>query len=414
MATSTDSKNFINGGEEDQDRLSNLSNDILHDIFSRLNPKYSVQASILGRRWRHLWRSLPNLNFKSDNPPQKSFLGFLNQVLIQSRDTSVDIQSFHLCYKDEAIPRDVFSTWVFAAVVRNVERLAIELPLEKGPVQLPWCLFNSKSLVNFDLGFGHEYPQFVLPSLIDFPKLKSLRLRNVAFVEDVAITRLVSSCPSLEKLVMVVGGVSFGELLIVAPKLEKLRLTLTRYSKAVEGFAIKLRTPNLKNFCWDGYRAEVPQQMPDRIGVATIGMHLEFHKKIGVPFKAIKMSEYRRKKFVRLATKLAEAARDAQSLLLCGRIVEEQFSLANTEECWELQMSKECLLRHLKFVTVEGVVGCVNEFKLLEFLLKYAVALDKVTINEKLPNKERELINLRKKLMEIPRASPKDVFRLEQ
>ncbi|KAK9133769.1 hypothetical protein Scep_013297 [Stephania cephalantha] len=67
----------VNGEE---DRLSDLSDHVLHHIFSFINPKYSVQASVLGKRWRHFWRSLPNLNFQSDNPPQNSFLGFLNQM----------------------------------------------------------------------------------------------------------------------------------------------------------------------------------------------------------------------------------------------------------------------------------------------------------------------------------------------
>ncbi|KAK9133770.1 hypothetical protein Scep_013298 [Stephania cephalantha] len=326
MATLTNSSskvnNSINGEEEEEDRLSNLSNDILHNIFSRLNPKYSVQASVLGRRWRHAWRSLPNLNFQSDNPPQQSFLGFLNQVLILSRDTSVDVQSFNLCYKDEeAIACDVYSTWVFAAVVHNVKSLAIELPFEKGPVQLPCCLFNSKSLVDLDLGFGHEYPQIVMPSLIDLPKLKSLRLRNVAFVDDIAISRLISSCPSLEKLVLVfvVGGDSMKNLVINAPKLEKIRLTRYRNS-LVDKMVITLLTPNLKNLYCNGYaRTEEPQLFH-----ALIWMN-PGNKNAGVPFKAIKMPEYQRKKFVRLAKKLAEASCDVQSLVLCGRIIEAAF-----------------------------------------------------------------------------------------
>ncbi|KAK9156125.1 hypothetical protein Sjap_003605 [Stephania japonica] len=90
-----------------------------------------------------------------------------------------------------------------------------------------------------------------------------------------------------------------------------------------------------------------------------------------------------------------------------GTSDDEQFISANPEDCWDLGISKECLLQHLEVVRIEVAVGCPNEFKLLEFLLKNAVALDSVTITGNSPNEENGWISFKKKVMKIPRASSK-------
>ncbi|KAL5698935.1 hypothetical protein ACHQM5_029905 [Ranunculus cassubicifolius] len=77
------------------DRLSELPDSILHHIFSSLETREIVQASLLSRRWRGLWTSTPYLNFfltrsKSKFSPlswsekivRKCFVNYVYRVLI--------------------------------------------------------------------------------------------------------------------------------------------------------------------------------------------------------------------------------------------------------------------------------------------------------------------------------------------
>ncbi|CAN6381683.1 unnamed protein product [Urochloa humidicola] len=54
------------GGGGDPDRLSALPDSLLHAIMSNLKARQTVQTCVLGRRWRHLWRSVPCLDVDHD------------------------------------------------------------------------------------------------------------------------------------------------------------------------------------------------------------------------------------------------------------------------------------------------------------------------------------------------------------
>ncbi|KAK1661693.1 hypothetical protein QYE76_049852 [Lolium multiflorum] len=44
------------------DRLSDLPDCLIHSILSFLDSRLVVRSSILSRRWRHLWRSVPSID----------------------------------------------------------------------------------------------------------------------------------------------------------------------------------------------------------------------------------------------------------------------------------------------------------------------------------------------------------------
>ncbi|KAL2476772.1 putative F-box/fbd/LRR-repeat protein [Abeliophyllum distichum] len=53
--------------EQEEDRLSDLPNDVLHHILFFLPIKSIAQTSVLSKRWRNLWYSFPDLDFTSLN-----------------------------------------------------------------------------------------------------------------------------------------------------------------------------------------------------------------------------------------------------------------------------------------------------------------------------------------------------------
>ncbi|KAL8482108.1 hypothetical protein ACS0TY_028313 [Phlomoides rotata] len=49
----------------EEDRISELGDAILLRILCSINIKEAVQTSILSKRWKNLWTSMPDLNFRS-------------------------------------------------------------------------------------------------------------------------------------------------------------------------------------------------------------------------------------------------------------------------------------------------------------------------------------------------------------
>ncbi|CAN1754164.1 F-box/FBD/LRR-repeat protein At5g53840 [Linum perenne] len=58
---------YLGGGggrSSEDDRISELPDEIIHDILERLqSPMEAVKSSLLSRRWIHIWRSYPILEF---------------------------------------------------------------------------------------------------------------------------------------------------------------------------------------------------------------------------------------------------------------------------------------------------------------------------------------------------------------
>ncbi|KAK9156112.1 hypothetical protein Sjap_003592 [Stephania japonica] len=72
------------------------------------------------------------------------------------------------------------------------------------------------------------------------------------------------------------------------------------------------------------------------------------------------------------------------------------------------EFSKQCTFHHLKVVVIHGVIGCMNELKLLEFVLKNVVVLEEMvvwTVDGMPSDKKKGLMNFSKMLLRIPRAS---------
>ncbi|KAI3850814.1 hypothetical protein MKX03_028527 [Papaver bracteatum] len=126
-----------------EDRISELPDALIHHIFSFLDMKYVVQTSVLSRRWRYLWSSLPTIEvvdipfIKAGDSYEVTFNRFINFVdrLLLLRDSS-DIQSLNLVWLTVKLHLDVIgryditsrlSTWIMAAVKHNIQELRLDL-----------------------------------------------------------------------------------------------------------------------------------------------------------------------------------------------------------------------------------------------------------------------------------------------
>ncbi|KAF2321137.1 hypothetical protein GH714_034450 [Hevea brasiliensis] len=159
-----------------RDRLSNLPDPLLHQIFSCLDTKQAIQSCVLSKRWRDFWVSLPHLNFDYRSFHTKSdFQNFVCKVLYSRLDNPIFGGKFGFrcghCWKmDETLIKKVIS----CVESHWFQHLHMEVN-----TSLPDALLNSKSIETLDLKWFKTLPQ----SLASFTMLNSLHLKNCCLLE---------------------------------------------------------------------------------------------------------------------------------------------------------------------------------------------------------------------------------------
>ncbi|KAI3958302.1 hypothetical protein MKW92_015320 [Papaver armeniacum] len=100
--------------------------------------KFAVKTSILSKRWRYIWTSLPTLQLNSNefrnheysSSISQQFVEFVDSALIL-RDHKSDIEKFHICWFAHDFITDTLvnhlNTWISVALNRNVVELSVEL-----------------------------------------------------------------------------------------------------------------------------------------------------------------------------------------------------------------------------------------------------------------------------------------------
>jgi hypothetical protein len=184
-----------------EDRISALPDPIIHHILSFLPTENSAATSILSKRWKPLWLSVPTLRFNDRSfPNYDSFFRFVSSVFL-SLDITLPIRSFHL---NSLLPsihhfHDVNRSVYAVAQRGGIENLDLELPIMHFTrVNLPPSIFGCRTLVVLRLSKlkVNDLSQLV----VDFPLLKTLRLCYVGFECREHCIKLISGCPILEEL----------------------------------------------------------------------------------------------------------------------------------------------------------------------------------------------------------------------
>lgn len=197
----------------EEDRISNLSDDILCTILSLLpDTKSAVRTSVLSRRFINLWTRLPVLQFDCDlydlkeKNNVKPFVRFVDNVI--SRNTSPNIQKFRLHYhkpkrftvfKKQVLLRN--NDWVQTALSRNVVELDLQIYNE---CQVNKCNYKkaSISLLNYFLPQVLKIKMDVplrMPSFSYFGNLKTFHI-ELDQADYELTSKLFTSLPKLEEL----------------------------------------------------------------------------------------------------------------------------------------------------------------------------------------------------------------------
>uniref|UniRef100_M1BL26 F-box family protein n=1 Tax=Solanum tuberosum TaxID=4113 RepID=M1BL26_SOLTU len=245
------------------DRLSDLSEPILIHILSMLpDGKDVVRSSVLSKRWRFLWRSVPislDFSFPEDTYlglPESGELEILDFVNSTHREllywgSGQKIRKFNVVVNfsvPERFDKDI-DLWVYFATKKaNVEDFTLEC---LSGYKLPQFAFKNSSMRNLNL----QYCKLKLePSVnVNWSNLVSLSVGYVKLTERV-MGKILSGCPNLECLLLdFIWG--FDRLEISNVKLKK--LTINSYETSECDVWLEILAPHIQNLELLGYSSGI-------------------------------------------------------------------------------------------------------------------------------------------------------------
>ncbi|CAN0928112.1 F-box/FBD/LRR-repeat protein At5g53840, partial [Linum grandiflorum] len=140
---------------EPKDRISNLPDEIIHEIFAGLgSTKQPAQLRILSKRWSHLWLAYPVFDFNRREWPIEMRKENLKKFLTAAgtkfsylqHATAIRIELF-----------DLFKSDLLDEILSFVSTVTQEVRLDStycGCIVLPRGLFNDDRLDSTHLGVG--------------------------------------------------------------------------------------------------------------------------------------------------------------------------------------------------------------------------------------------------------------------
>lgn len=238
-------KSFPKSGIMVEDMLDQLDENLILKILSLVPIKTAVSTSVLSKEWQSRWKSVPELNFNSEDyqsehqafseTVQKSLLSYEPKVL----------ESFHLSFgSDKADAVDVIR-WIKTAFALNLRTLVLEFLFE--PFEVDNFVFTS-SLCTCDTLVTLKLGSLILvdiPAPGSMKSLKTLHLIQVLYRNDESICNLLSGCPRLEELVVERSYESTVKIFTIkVPSLQRLRIYDSNFHDELDGYVIDV--PSLK------------------------------------------------------------------------------------------------------------------------------------------------------------------------
>ncbi|XP_010429724.1 PREDICTED: putative F-box/FBD/LRR-repeat protein At1g78840 isoform X1 [Camelina sativa] len=188
------------------DLISQLPEDLLHQILLKLDTTGSVRTSVLSTRWRYLWQRVPGLDLYLFVFRDNGLKGFVNRFLDLDKEKPL-INQFKLVFDGgqyETEGSNFINKWVNSVVARGVQHLVLfayymasyyrknDCPIIKLPGSISMC----ETLVHLELvNLGiHSFDS------VSLPRLETMHFKSVWFSSDAALERLISSSPLLRDL----------------------------------------------------------------------------------------------------------------------------------------------------------------------------------------------------------------------
>ncbi|XP_019086275.1 PREDICTED: putative F-box/LRR-repeat protein At4g15060 [Camelina sativa] len=237
---------------EDKDKISGLPDELLLKILLLLPAKTAVSTSILSKRWEFLWMWLPKLEYDCSDcsaAEQERLKRFINLNLPFHKAPIIESLRLKFNGPVPTFEPQAIELWVAFAVSHCIRELSLAVRVIHSvyfmsqPPRLPSILYICKSLVILNL---NDDVLIDVPRMACLPFLKTLLLRHVTYSDENSLTKLLSSCPVLEDLVLERSEFDYFETWkLNVPSLQRLTVEISRTNDFRE---LVLRTPSLKYF----------------------------------------------------------------------------------------------------------------------------------------------------------------------
>lgn len=184
-----------------RDRLSELPDSLIFDIFWFLPMTDVVRTTILSKRWKNLWTTTPYLNFSYENDEyvdEDDFPSFVNLALLSWR--GIKIQKFKIDHPGDWSLSKHFDVWLRLAVDKNVEELYVHWrEMQPEAYLVPQCLYSCSSLKVLSM----EGCDLKIKGIVKWNQLKSLRIKRVCLVGcERVFQKVMCGSPQLEVLIL--------------------------------------------------------------------------------------------------------------------------------------------------------------------------------------------------------------------
>ncbi|KAI9108030.1 hypothetical protein K1719_020903 [Acacia pycnantha] len=190
-----------------RDRICHIPDELLLHILSSksLQTKDVVATSVLSKRWRSLWHSIPKLEFGDlrFGGLYESFLQFVDATL-----NLVDLKSVKIfvlkCERMEEyyeVSRGKVDSWLNTVLKSKLEYMSLWFPIGFDfliRVPLPSTIFKCSSIRILKLARVNVSDL----SDVNLPSLTTLLLMNVEFPNPESLAVLLSKCVRLEELLL--------------------------------------------------------------------------------------------------------------------------------------------------------------------------------------------------------------------
>ncbi|OWM80806.1 hypothetical protein CDL15_Pgr006836 [Punica granatum] len=358
--------------EDKADRLSELPEHLIDHILLLLSIKDAVKTSMLSRKWRYRWTTLPELVFddlrtptSSDAQSSNSVLGkIISDVLLIHTGP---LRKFVISHKKFHADSDI-SRWCYYLSRVSLKELVLNFSVS------PWCkipssLFSCQELVCLNLCSC----SINLPTTFGgFKHLKRMELSSCLVSQD-GLERLILSCPLLENMMLKNVDRQISPLHISAPKLRHLGLYGTVNLKDVS-FGANHLTSGVISFSVD----------INEDGVAHVNQSYS--------------------SFINFFSQLPLIARlSVGRYLLKPRQSSRQGNADAGYGFWERHRSP-CPSLQLRVAAIFGILGTRLELGLIRFVLENSPFLKKIFTAG--PSPAPSTSQLLKDLLQIERASP--------
>ncbi|XP_047053704.1 putative F-box/LRR-repeat protein At3g28410 [Lolium rigidum] len=207
-----------------RDRLSALSDDLLHQIITQYLPvTEAAKTAALARRWRHLWSSTP-LVLRDAAVPEPARDALVPRVLAKHEGhfRTVALHDLRLASLDRELPG-----WPRLVAAKHTQELHLANRCQANDILplVPADILRCGSLEELLLGSWAFPVDLSRGAGVSLPNLRKLTLVTAA-IEDRDLQHLITACTALE--ILKLAGTTAKRIHLCSPSLRCATVTLSR------------------------------------------------------------------------------------------------------------------------------------------------------------------------------------------